>query len=241
MSVKDPGIRQIGQCYTAQYGSGMRGHFFPFVAGFAVVVHAVAACSSDNGHAPFASNACTQPPCSTTNLVSGGAPKGTGGAGAIDAGPVVDASALGCFTEPTSGLVLCARTPGCNFVLDRTSFPNCGFISSSTGLDLECICQQAPSTTTQPSTTFGPQVCPIIAMATCDAIPSAVRNTVSQDAICNNPPTATMGTSNCRDPNSIVQSGAGGTANCSQACLQQCTGSLDPQCMRSCCNNPSSP
>lgn len=218
----------------------MRGLFFPFVAGLAVVVHAVAACSSDNGHPPFVGSACTQPPCSTPNLVSSG-PMGTGGSGGTDAGPVVDASALACFTEPTSGLVLCARAPGCNFMLDRTRFPNCGFISSSTGLDLECVCQQAPATTTQPSTTFGPQVCPIIAMATCGAIPAAVANTVSQDAICSNPPTATMGTSNCRDPNSIVQSGAGGTANCSQACLQQCVGSLDPQCMRNCCNNPSSP
>jgi hypothetical protein len=219
----------------------MRGLFFPFVAGFIVSVHAVAACSSDNSHPPFVGNACTQPPCSTTNLVSGS--KGTGGTGATDAGTVVvaDASALGCFTEPTSGLVLCQRAPGCSFVLDRALFPNCGFISSSTGLDLECVCQQAPATTSQPSTTFGPQVCPIIAMATCDAIPAAVRNTANQDAICNNPPTATMGTSNCRDPNSIVQSGAGGTANCSQMCLQQCTGSLDPQCMSNCCKNPSMP
>src|SRR5579871_1045672 len=96
MSVKRPGIRQIGQCYTAQYGSGMRGHFFPFVAGFVGAVHAVAACSSDNGHAPFASNTCTEPPCATPNLVSGGPPKGNGGAGGNDAGAVVvDASAQG--------------------------------------------------------------------------------------------------------------------------------------------------
>jgi hypothetical protein len=219
----------------------MRGHFSPFVAGLVVAVHATAACSSDNGHAPFVSNACTVPPCSTPNPVSRSTPAGTGGRGGTDSGAITDASVLGCFVEPTSGLTLCARTPGCAFVLDRTKFPSCGFIASSTGLDLECICQQAPSSTTQPSTTFGPQVCPIIAMATCDALPAAVRNTVNQDAICNNPPTATMGTSNCRDPNSIVQSGAGGTANCSQACLQQCAGSLDPQCMRNCCSSPSMP
>jgi hypothetical protein len=219
----------------------MEGHFFRFVAGFVVAVHAVVACSSGESHPPLASNACTTPPCSTPNLVSGG-PTGTGGSSSLDAAaPAVDASSLACFTEPTSGLVLCARTPGCDFLLDRSLFPNCGFIPSSTGLDLECVCQTAAASTSQPSTTFGPQVCPIIAMATCDGVIAAVRNTPNQDAICNSPPTATMGTSNCRDPNSIVQSGTGGTANCSQACLQQCAGSLDPQCMTNCCNPSTTP
>ena len=146
-SVKRPGIGQIGQCYTAQYGSVMEGHFFRFVAGFVVAVHAVVACSSGESHPPLASNACTTPPCSTPNLVSGG-PTGTGGSSSLDAAaPAVDASSLACFTEPTSGLVLCARTPGCDFLLDRSLFPNCGFIPSSTGLDLECVCQTAAAST----------------------------------------------------------------------------------------------
>ncbi|HVW29660.1 MAG TPA: hypothetical protein VHC69_30060 [Polyangiaceae bacterium] len=192
-------------------------------------------CSSDNGHPPFASDSCVTPPCGTPNLVSGG-PTGSGGASSLDGGLVTtDASVQGCFVEPTSGLVLCAKASGCDFVLDRTNFPDCGFITSSSGLDLECICQQAPATATQPTTSLGPQVCPIIAMATCAAIPNAVLTTGSETMVCNSPPTATLGTSNCRDPNSIVQSGAGGTASCPSACTQQCSGSLDPQCMTNCC------
>jgi hypothetical protein len=232
--VKLTPFEQIGQRRPAQYGSGMRGLSFSFVAGFAVAVHVAAGCSSDNGHPPFASDSCVTPPCSTPNLVAGG-PTGAGGTTSLDGGIITDASVQGCFVEPTSGLVLCAKTAGCDYVLDRTNFPDCGFIASSTGLDLECVCQQAPATATTATTTVGPQVCPIIAMADCSAIANAVANTGSETNVCINPPTATIGTSNCRDPNTIVQSGAGGTANCPAACSQQCAGSLDPQCMLNCC------
>ena len=200
----------------------MRGRTFPFLAGFALALHAVAACSSEDGKAPLASNACTTPPCSTPNLVSGGV-------------ATADASALGCFIEPMSGLVLCANVPGCNFALDRALFPDCGFIPSSTGLDLECVCRVASTAGSQTSTSSGALVCPIVVTPTCEAVPNAVLHVGSEQVVCNGPSTATTVASRCRQPSSILQSGAGGSVNCSQTCLQQCAGSVDPQCVTGCC------
>jgi hypothetical protein len=178
----------------------MRGQFsFPLVAGLAVMLQTIAGCSSDNGQAPLASNSCTTPPCATPHLVSGGI-------------PAIDASALGCFIEPTSHQMLCARLDGCDFLLDNTLFPHCGFALSSGGLDFECVCETGGRAVLQRSTNARSRVCPIVAITTCEDVLNAVLHLGSADMICNAPLATAIGASNCSEA-SITESDAGSAAN----------------------------
>jgi hypothetical protein len=187
----------------------------------AAAIHAVIGCSDDKGHAPFAGDTCTRPPCGVPSVI-GGQSKGAGGTSGQDSGIVIDASSGSCFVEPTSGATLCKTTSLCTgFTLDSTLFPDCGFIGSASGLDLECVCQTQNA------------LCPISVMSTCTIMMNQVAADVSEDNICNN---MSGSFSTCRDLNSVAPTGMGGASNCNQACIQTCANA--PACITGCCTNP---
>jgi hypothetical protein len=190
-----------------------------FVAFLLAAVHAGVACSDDKHRPEYVSGNCTIPPCGASNTVGQG--NGSGGAeGRAETG--ADAGSrlgINCTTDPTSQLTLCAATRLCpDFQLDVVAFPGCGFLDSSVGIDLECVCN-------------GTLLCPIGVQTqtiNCNSIRSLVTGRTIAD-ICNQVVNGT-----CRNLGGAPAVGQGGAAStCDRNCAATCPPN-SPACLTSC-------
>jgi hypothetical protein len=130
----------------------------------------------------------------------------------------------GCWTDPMTGVTLCAGTSECpGIIVNSSVFPECGFYISGTALDLECLCAT--------------YLCPMGAAPTCATAASILAGT-DEGNVC-----AEINDNGCAQ---LTVSGSGGTGgsggsggsggmdagSCTMACQSMCAG--EPDCLEAC-------
>jgi hypothetical protein len=182
-----------------------------------------AACSDAGSHAPYMLAACEGMTCGGGNLgrsvpVMGGS-VGTTTDGGVGIGAGMNGSSGGaavatnCSSE--FGVTLCLSTAACpGIVLDATQFPSCGFRAGTSSISVVCVCN-------------GTSLCPIGAVATCDALPTLLQQETITD-VCNQ---ATV-TGVCSDLGAGLSSGTVNATTCDRNCAATCDNT--PVCLAAC-------
>jgi hypothetical protein len=165
-------------------------------AGLVVVASAVAA--------------CTIPEVVTGGGGSsgGGDAGGEGGTGSGTSGTV---TGKGCTIQTTGGAFLCTGISTCPpITVDQATFSQCGFLTNTGTLDVECEC--------------GGYLCPLGTASTCAQVSSRLA-TGSATSVCDQ-----LTTGGCRFEGIATGSGSGG--GCDTGCASQCLG--DSSCLAAC-------
>ena len=158
---------------------------------------------------------CVVPPDDTATGTSSSSSSPSSGGAATGTTP----TGIDCGQDPSSGVTLCSGSSVCpDNVLDATTFPNCGFRTTSPSFDLECVCD-------------GNQLCPIGIAATCADIAALVAKRTVAD-ICNQ-----IGAGTCLEVGTgTTTTGTGGQTGTSSTCDKDCAADCanQPTCLEGC-------
>jgi hypothetical protein len=146
---------------------------------------------------------------------------GNGPDGGVSPSPANPSGPIGvsCGQDPTSGVTLCLGTTACpNLEIDPSTMPGCGFKTTRSPFDLECVCN-------------GNSLCPMGVASSCSQVKSLIGNRSVAD-ICSQ-----VGVGSCVDvsgaPSAGTASGSGGASStCDQNCAADCAS--NPTCLVAC-------